>query len=143
MLSSADQATRVKSRIVKLRSGFGAALVGHLAAHLGACGGAGDSGMVGLPPSEFERAYAAGYDVAAAERCGQPIDAGLVRHNLIVGMKQRDLDPSTIEKAGRTFDKTRAEFTRKLRSRPEYCVTEYAIPRERLAQYEKGEFSPR
>jgi hypothetical protein len=98
---------------------------------------------VGLPPSDFERAYAAGYDVAAAERCGQAVDAGLVRHNLVEGMKQQNLDPAIVEKAGRTFDKTRTEFTRKLRSRPDYCVTEYAIPRERLAQYEKGEFSPR
>lgn len=114
-----------------------------LPAHLAACGSTGDSGMVGLPPSEFERAYAAGYDVATAERCGQPIDAGLVRHNLVESLNQQNLDPATIEKAGRTFDKTRAEFTRKLRSRPEYCVSEYAIPRERLAQYEKGEFSPR
>ena len=99
--------------------------------------------MMGLPPTEFQRAYAAGYDVAAAERCGQAVAAGRVRHNLVEAMKQQNVAPEIVEKAGRTFDKTRAEFTQKLRSRPEYCVTEYAIPSERLAQYEKGEFSPR
>ncbi len=109
----------------------GAALVLAVAAHLAACAGPFESGMVGLSASEFDRAYAAGYDVAAAERCGAPVDAGLVRNNLVEAMK-RD-----------TFDKTRAEFTRKLQSRPEYCVTEYAIPRESLARYEKGEFSAR
>jgi CRISPR/Cas system-associated exonuclease Cas4 (RecB family) len=99
--------------------------------------------MVGLPGSEFERAYAAGYDVAAAERCGAPVDAGLVRSKLVEAMKHEELDAVTVDKAGRTFDKTRSEFTRKLQSRPEYCVSEYAVPRESLARYEKGEFSAR
>jgi hypothetical protein len=121
----------------------GAALVLAVAAHLAACAGPFESGMVGLSASEFDRAYAAGYDVAAAERCGAPVDAGLVRNNLVEAMKREGLDPDTLDKAGRTFDKTRAEFTRKLQSRPEYCVTEYAIPRESLARYEKGEFSAR
>jgi hypothetical protein len=128
---------------IQLRRVIGAAFGAVVATHLTACGGPGDSGMVGLPPSQFERAYAAGYDVAAAERCGQAIDAGLVRHNLIAGIQREGMDPVIVEKAGRTFDKTRAEFTRKLQTRPEYCVTEYAVPRERLAQYEKGEFPPR
>lgn len=133
----------MKATPVHLRTGLAAAAAGLLTVHLAACGATGDSGMVGLPPTEFQRAYAAGYDVAAAERCGRAVDAGRVRHNLVEGMKQQNVAPEIVEKAGRTFDKTRTEFTQKLRSRPEYCVTEYAIPSERLAQYEKGEFSPR
>jgi hypothetical protein len=125
------------------RGRTGATLILAAAAHVAACAGPFESGMVGLPASEFDRAYAAGYDVAAAERCGAPVDAGLVRNNLIEAMKREGLDAVTVDKAGRTFDKTRAEFTRKLQSRPEYCVTEYAVPRESLARYEKGEFSAR
>jgi CRISPR/Cas system-associated exonuclease Cas4 (RecB family) len=125
------------------RGRAGTALVFASAAHLTACASSFDSGMAGLPASEFDRAYAAGYDVAAAERCGVPVDAGLVRNNLVETMKREGLDAANVDKAGRTFDKTRAEFTRKLQSRPEYCVTEYAIPRESLARYEKGEFSAR
>ena len=121
----------------------GATLILAAAAHVAACAGPFESGMVGLPGSEFERAYAAGYDVAAAERCGAPVDAGLVRSKLVEAMKHEELDAVTVDKAGRTFDKTRSEFTRKLQSRPEYCVSEYAVPRGSLARYEKGEFSAR
>ncbi len=97
--------------------------------------------MVGLPADEFERAYAAGYDVAAAERCGAAIDAGAVRHALVTDVERRGLAPGIADKAGRTFDKTRSEFTRKLKSRPDYCVTEFAMPPEQLAKYIKGDFS--
>ncbi len=97
--------------------------------------------MVGLPAEEFERAYAAGYDVAAAERCGAAVDAGAVRHALVTDAERRGQGADIAGKAGRTFDKTRAEFTRKLKSRPDYCVTEYAVTPEQLAQYAKGEFS--
>jgi hypothetical protein len=97
--------------------------------------------MVGLPAEEFERAYAAGYDVAAAERCGAAIDAGAIRHALVTDVERRGNPPGTADKAGRAFDKTRSEFTQKLHARPDYCVTEYAVPKERLAQYAKGEFS--
>ena len=128
---------------VYLKGGAAAALLLTSAAHLAACAGPFESGMVGLSASEFNRAYATGYDVAAAERCGTSIDAGLVRNNLVEAMKREGLDDDTVIKAGQTFDKTRAEFTRKLQSRPEYCVTEYAVPRETLARYEKGEFSAR
>ncbi|OYW54632.1 MAG: hypothetical protein B7Y80_06220 [Hyphomicrobium sp. 32-62-53] len=109
---------------------------------LSACAGSGGSGMVGLPADEFERAYAAGYDVAAAERCGANIDAGAVRHALVTDVERRGHPSGIADKAGRTFDKTRSEFTQKLHARPDYCVTEYAVPPERLAQYAKGEFSP-
>lgn len=108
---------------------------------LSACAGSVGSGMVGLPAEEFERAFAAGYDVAAAERCGAAIDAGAVGHALVTDVERRGHPPGIADKAGRTFDKTRSEFTQKLRARPDYCVTEYAVPPERLAQYAKGEFS--
>ncbi len=133
----------MKATPLHLPSVFTTAVASLMTVHLAACGATGDSGMMGLPPTEFQRAYAAGYDVAAAERCGQAVDAGRVRHNLVEGMKQQNVAPELVEKAGRTFDKTRTEFTQKLQSRPEYCVAEYAVPAERLAQYEKGEFSPR
>jgi hypothetical protein len=97
--------------------------------------------MVGLPPEEFERAYAAGYDIAAAERCGAALDAGAVRHALVTDVERRGHPTGIADKAGRAFDKTRTEFTQKLHARPDYCVTEYAVPPERLAQYAKGEFS--
>jgi hypothetical protein len=112
-----------------------------MSALMAAC--AGSSAVVGLPSQEFDRAYAAGYDVAAAERCGEPVDSGLVRHNLVEDVKRRGLDASVADKAGRTYDKTRSEFARKLRSRPEFCVTEYAVARETFAQYQKGEFATR
>lgn len=105
------------------------------------CAGSGGSAMVGLPAGEFERAYAAGYDVAAAERCGAAIDAGAVRHALVTDAERRGLAPGIADKAGRTFDKTRSEFTRKLKSRPDYCVAEYAISPEQLARYKQGDFS--
>jgi hypothetical protein len=108
---------------------------------LTACAGSGGSAMVGLPAEEFDRAYAAGYDVAAAERCGAAVDAGHIRHALVEDVKRRGADPTVADKAGRAFDKTRSEFTGKLQARPDYCVTEYAVPPERLAQYNKGEFS--
>lgn len=105
------------------------------------CAGSGGSAMVGLPADIFDRAYAAGYDVAAAERCGAEIDAGHVRHTLVTDIQRRGLDPGIADKAGRAFDKTRSEFTGKLHARPDYCVTEYAVSPELLAQYQKGEFS--
>lgn len=105
------------------------------------CAGSGGSGMVGLPAEEFERAYAAGYDVAAAERCGAAIDAGAVRHALVTDAERRGQEPGVADRAGRAFDKTRSEFTRKLHARPDYCVTEYTVSPELLAQYQKGEFS--
>ena len=58
---------------------------------LAACTGPGSSAVVGLPPEEFDRAYAAGYDIAAAERCGETIDAGLVRYNLVQDIKRREI----------------------------------------------------
>jgi hypothetical protein len=97
--------------------------------------------MVGLPADEFERAYAAGYDVAAAERCGAAIDAGAVRHALVTDVERRGLGSDIAGKAGRTFDKTRSEFTRKLQSRPDYCVTEFAMSPDQLAKYAKGDIS--
>lgn len=105
------------------------------------CAGAGGSGMASLPAEDFERAYAAGYDIAAAERCGAVIDAGAVRHALVTDAERRGLGPELAAKTGRTFDMTRTEFTLKLKSRPDYCVTEYAVSPEQLAQYAKGEFS--
>ncbi len=108
---------------------------------LAACTGPGSSAVVGLPPEEFDRAYAAGYDIAAAERCGETIDAGLVRYNLVQDIKRRNLGDAVADKAGRAFDKTRSEFARKLQARPDYCVTEYAVSRDTLALYRKGEFS--
>lgn len=104
-------------------------------------GCAGTSAVVGLPPEEFERAFAAGYDVAAADRCGDAVDAGLVRYHLVENAKRRGLDEAAADKAGRAFDKTRSEFARKLQARPEYCVTDYAVTRDTLALYQKGEFS--
>ena len=97
--------------------------------------------MVGLPAAEFDRAYAAGYDVAAAERCGAEIDAGLVRSNLVEGAKRRGLTESAADKAGRAIDKTRSEFRRKLLGRPEFCVSEYAVSSDTLAEYQKGQVS--
>ena len=108
---------------------------------LTACAGQGGSAVVGLPSEEFGRAYTAGYDVAAAERCGQAVDPGRVRHNLVEDVKRRGLDPAIADKSSRAFDKTRGEFTRKLQSRPDYCVTEFAVSQETLAEYQKGEFS--
>ncbi len=108
---------------------------------LSACTGPGGSAVVGLPPDEFNRAYAAGYDIAAAERCGEPIDAGLVRYKLVEDIKRRGLGDAVADKAGHAFDKTRSEFARKLQSRPDYCVTEYALSRDTLAQYRNGGFS--
>ncbi len=109
---------------------------------LAACAGPDGSAVVGLPAAEFNRAYAAGYDVAAAERCGASVDAGLVRYNLVEDVKRRGLDDAVSDKAGRAFDKTRSEFNRKLQSRPDFCVTEYAVTQDTLARYQKGEFSP-
>ncbi len=106
---------------------------------LAAC--ANGSAMVGLPAEDFERAYAAGYDVAAAERCGAAVDAGRIRHALVEDVRRRGGQPPVADKAGRTFDKTRSEFASKLQARPDFCVTEYAVTPERLAQYDKGEFS--
>lgn len=108
---------------------------------LAGCGAMTSSAVVGLPKEDFDRAYAAGYDVAAAEHCGAAVDPGLVRHNLIQDMKRRGLSDDLADKAGRAFDKTRAEFARKARSKPDFCVTEYAVSPETLALYQKGEFS--
>lgn len=108
---------------------------------IAACTMPGGSAVVGLPPEEFNRAYAAGYDIAAAERCGEPIDAGLVRYNLVQDAKRRGLGDEIADKTGRAFDKTRSEFARKLQARPDYCVTEYAVSRDTLAHYRQGEFS--
>jgi hypothetical protein len=105
------------------------------------CAGSGGSGMVGLPASEFERAYAAGYDVAAAERCGAAIDAGAVRYALVTDVERRGLTSDIADKAGRTFDKTRSEFASKLKSRPDYCVTEFQMSPEQLAKYNKGDIA--
>lgn len=106
-----------------------------------ACAGSVGSPVSGLPADEFNRAYAAGYDIAAAERCGAAVDAGLVRYNLVEDVKRRGLDPALADKSGLAFDKTRAEFARKLKARPDYCVTEYTVTGATLAQYQKGEFS--
>ena len=106
-----------------------------------ACTAPGGSAVVGLPPEEFNRAYAAGYDIAAAERCGETIDAGVVRYNLVEDVKRRGLGDGIADKTGHAFDKTRSEFARKLQARPDYCVTEYAVSRDTLALYRKGEFS--
>jgi hypothetical protein len=108
---------------------------------IAACTAPGGSAVVGLPPEEFNLAYAAGYDIAAAERCGETIDAGLVRYNLVEDVKRRGLGDGIADKTGRAFDKTRSEFARKLEARPDYCVTEYAVSRDTLALYRKGEFS--
>lgn len=108
---------------------------------LSACTGLGGSAVVGLPPDEFDRAYAAGYDIAAAERCGEIIDAGFVRYNLVEDVKRRGLGDAVADKAGHAFDKTRSEFARKLQGRTDYCVTEYALSRDTLAQYRRGDFS--
>jgi hypothetical protein len=102
----------------------------------------GGSGVVGLPADEFERAYAVGLDVAAAERCGDAVDAGLVRYGLVESAKRRGQPDSIAEKVGRAFDKTRAEYTRRLTKAPEFCVAQYNVSRETLALYQKGEFSP-
>lgn len=109
-----------------------------LSAALSGCGGA--SGIPGLPAPDFERAFAAGLDVAAAERCGSGVDAGLVRHNLVENSKRRGLSGSEAEKAGLAFDKTRQEYGAKLASDPAYCVRAYADGQDRLARYQKGDF---
>lgn len=106
-----------------------------------ACTGFSPDAIVGLPADDFQRAYAAGYDVAAAERCGEALDAGLIRYRLVEDAKRRGLTDADADTAGRTFDKTRAEFSRKLQSRPDYCVAEYSVSRETLSLYQKGEFS--
>jgi hypothetical protein len=100
---------------------------------IAACTASGGSAVVGLPPEEFNRAYAAGYDIAAAERCGETIDAGLVRYNLVEDVKRRGMGDGIADKTGRAFDKTRSEFARKLQARPDYCVTEYAVARHSCA----------
>jgi hypothetical protein len=102
---------------------------------------AGGSGGVGLPAYEFEQAYAVGLDVAAAERCGDTVDAGLVRYNLVENAKRRGQPDAIAEKAGRAFDKTKAEYTRRLAKTPEFCVSQYNVSSETLALYQKGEFS--
>lgn len=107
---------------------------------LTACTAGDGPAVAGLPSDAFERSYAVGYDVAAAERCGETIDAGAVRYRLVENLKGRGYDEATAEKGGRTFDKTRAELTRKLKTQPEFCVSQYALSPEALALYRKGEF---
>ena len=126
-----------------VRGGFDvrSASVGLAAICLSACAATVGSAIVGLPAEDFDRAHVTGLDIAAAERCGVTVDAGGVRANLVEDTKRRGRDDATAEKAGRAFDKTRAEFTRKLQSRPEFCVSEYAVAPETLALYRKGEFS--
>jgi hypothetical protein len=102
---------------------------------------AGGSGVVGLPADEFEQAYAVGLDVAAAERCGDPVDAGLVRYNLVENARRRGQPDAIAEKAGRAFDKTKAEYASRLAKAPEFCISQYNVSRETLALYQKGEFS--
>ncbi len=117
------------------------AAVGLAATSLSACAATFGSAVVGLPAEDFDRAYLVGLDIAAAQRCGVTVDAGGVRAHLVEDAKRRGRDDATSEKAGRAFDKTRAEFARKLQSRPEYCVSEYAVAPETLALYGKGQFS--
>lgn len=105
------------------------------------CAG-GSSGVVGLPAADFERAYKAGLDVAAAERCGAAVDAGLVRYNLVEDAKRRGMPPEVAEKSGRAFDKTRSEFALKLAKKPDYCIRNYNVSAAQLALYQNGQFSP-
>lgn len=109
-----------------------------IAAVLMGCGGT--SGIPGLPEAEFNQAFAAGLDVAAAERCGTQVDAGLVRHNLVETVKRRGLSSNQAEKSGLAFDKTRNEYSAKLAKDPAYCVRAYADAQDRLARYQKGDF---
>ncbi len=96
--------------------------------------------MPGVPEADFERAFTAGLDVAAAERCGAPVDAGLVRYNLVEDAKRRGLPAGQADKAGVAFDKTRAEYSQRLQADPSFCATGYTPVPERLALYQKGEF---
>jgi hypothetical protein len=109
-----------------------------IALALPACGTG--SPVVGLPRPEFNLAFAAALDVVAAERCGHPVDAGLVRHQLVQHVLRRGADAVTADKAGMAFDKTRSEYGRRLTAQPDYCATAAAIPEARLAAYAKGEF---
>jgi hypothetical protein len=110
----------------RCRARIGAGAVAMSALAVAACG-SGGSGVVGLPAEDFDRAYTAGLDVAAAERCGAGVDAGLVRYNLVEDAKRRGLAADVAEKSGRAFDKTRMEFAQRLAQRPDYCVSGYAV----------------
>ena len=136
-----SRAIAVTVRTVRRRVGVRLAMAGLAASGLSACAENIGSAVVGLPAEDFDRAYVAGLDIAAAQRCGVAVDAGVVRINLVEDAKRRGRNDATAEKAGRAFDKTRAEFARKLQSRPEFCVSQYAVSPEALALYRKGEFS--
>ena len=73
----------------RCRARIGAGAVAMSALAVAACGSDG-SGVVGLPAEDFDRAYTAGLDVAAAERCGAGVDAGLVRYNLVEDASAED-----------------------------------------------------
>lgn len=138
-------ATRLPSLDLRPRAalvlGAGPFALASLVAALSAGCAAGTSGVPGLPSEEFDRAYRAGLDIAAAERCGVPVDAGLVRYNLVEDSKRRGVTPEIAEKSGRAFDKTRAEYRLKLYRKPQFCVSEYDVSVSQLTLYQQGEFS--
>lgn len=128
-------AARKQSRLARC---LAAGATPHLCAAMAACSAS--SGIPGLPTPEFARSFAAGLDVAAAERCGESVDAGLVRYNLVEYGKRSGLPAHQAEKAGLAFDKTRSEYAHKLAADPAYCTRDHTPTQERLALYQKGEF---
>lgn len=105
-----------------------------------ACSSAPQSGIPGLPDADFERAFQAGLDVAAAERCGGSLDGGAVRYHLVEDAKRRGLSDAVADRAGVAFDKTRSEYAQRLAGQSAFCVSSYVAPEARLAGYAKGEF---
>jgi hypothetical protein len=99
-------------------------------------------GGTGLQPSQFDLAFAAGLAVAAAERCGLAVDAGRVRYEIVQSLLKSGADETLAERAGRAFDKTRSEYSDRLASRPDYCVTEFEADPDRLLAMEEGRFEP-
>jgi hypothetical protein len=96
--------------------------------------------VMGLPMPEFNRVFLAGIDVAGAEHCGRPVNAGLVRTNLLAYQTKRGLPVDQIEQTGKVFDKNRAEFRQRISTQADFCAKEYKPDPARIALYEKGEF---
>lgn len=107
----------------------------------GGCAGADiSSGVVGLPKSEFDRAFLAGLDVARAEHCKIPVDKGSIRSRLLEFEQAQGASESAVAKSGLAFDKTVAEYRERLAADPEACIPAKLTAKSRLAGYEKGVF---
>lgn len=107
-------------------------------AGLAVSGCAETSGVMWLPKSEFDRAFAVAMDVARAEHCGLPVDRGAVRNKLMTFEQARGQSTAAVERSLLAFDRTISEAKSRFAVDQKACDPSVVPDPSRLEAYAAG-----